>query len=77
MLQKARDWVSWDPCAQTRGEISALVENNDEQKLQTLLGQRLKFGTAGLRGQMGAGYGRMNDLVVMQTAQVTLALMIF
>lgn len=69
MLQKARDWVSWDPCAQTRGEISALVENNDEQKLQTLLGQRLKFGTAGLRGQMGAGYGRMNDLVVMQTAQ--------
>jgi phosphomannomutase len=30
---------------------------------------RLKFGTAGLRGAMGAGYNCMNDLVVLQTSQ--------
>lgn len=31
---------------------------------------RQKFGTAGLRGRMGAGYTCMNDVVVLQTAQV-------
>ena len=30
---------------------------------------RLEFGTAGLRGLMGAGSSRMNDLTVMQTTQ--------
>lgn len=34
--------------------------------------QRLKFGTAGLRGPMVAGYKAMNDVVVLQTAQVSL-----
>lgn len=32
--------------------------------------QRQKFGTAGLRARMGAGYNCMNDVVVLQTAQV-------
>ena len=31
-----------------------------------LLGKRLAFGTSGLRGAMGPGYCRMNDLVVIQ-----------
>ena len=30
---------------------------------------RISFGTAGLRAQVGAGYARMNDLVVLQTSQ--------
>ncbi|MCL4141056.1 UNVERIFIED_CONTAM: hypothetical protein GTU68_016705 [Idotea baltica] len=30
---------------------------------------RLLFGTAGLRGRMGAGYACMNDLVIIQTSQ--------
>jgi Phosphomannomutase len=38
-------------------------------KLRDLLQSRLKFGTAGLRGQMGSGYSQMNDLVIIQTAQ--------
>lgn len=29
----------------------------------------MAFGTAGLRGVMGAGYNAMNDLVVIQSAQ--------
>jgi phosphomannomutase len=37
--------------------------------LQSLLGKRMAFGTAGLRGPMGPGYAQMNNLVVMQTAQ--------
>lgn len=31
-----------------------------------LMGKRLAFGTSGLRGTMGPGYCRMNDLVVIQ-----------
>ena len=27
---------------------------------------RLEFGTAGIRGRMGPGFGRMNDLVIIQ-----------
>lgn len=30
---------------------------------------RLSFGTAGLRAAMGPGFKRMNDLVVVQSAQ--------
>lgn len=31
----------------------------------------MTFGTAGLRAKMGAGYCYMNDLTVIQTAQVS------
>lgn len=41
----------------------------DEQKLSKLLLNRLEFGTAGIRGRMGAGYEAMNDLVLIQTSQ--------
>jgi phosphoglucomutase/phosphopentomutase len=30
----------------------------------------MSFGTAGLRSKMGAGYSMMNDLTIIQTAQV-------
>ncbi|CAN0525746.1 unnamed protein product, partial [Laminaria digitata] len=33
------------------------------------MGKRLAFGTSGLRGAMGAGFCRINDLVVIQTTQ--------
>lgn len=69
-MDRAREWVNWDPNPQTRSEIQALIDQDAQAELTELLSQRLKFGTAGLRGQMGAGYGRMNDLVVLQTAQV-------
>ena len=32
----------------------------------------MSFGTAGLRSRMGAGYSMMNDLTIIQTAQVCL-----
>ncbi len=45
------------------------IYSNDMVSLQSLLGKRMAFGTAGLRGPMGPGYAQMNNLVVMQTAQ--------
>eukprot|EP00435_Cladocopium_sp_Y103_P042672 s592_g11.t2 len=41
----------------------------DVLKLRKLLGRRLEFGTAGLRGAMGLGSCCMNDLVVLQSTQ--------
>ena len=41
----------------------------DVAKLRKLLGRRLEFGTAGLRGAMGLGSCCMNDLVVLQSSQ--------
>ena len=35
-------------------------------ELEDAMNKRLKFGTAGLRGQMGPGYGKMNELTVLQ-----------
>lgn len=55
----------------TRSEIMKMKENSEWDKLSTVLLQgRLAFGTAGLRGPMKAGYVCMNELVILQTAQV-------
>jgi len=67
--EKIKEWLQWDKNEETRGEINSLYLNGDVNKLSKFLLSRLKFGTAGLRGQMGPGYSQMNDLVIIQTAQ--------
>ncbi|CAH0581574.1 unnamed protein product [Chrysodeixis includens] len=54
---------------ETRKEVLDAISNKQWDKLRGSMLQRLKFGTAGLRGRMGAGYKAMNDVVVLQTAQ--------
>lgn len=49
--------------------IETLVRENNISQLKRLIGKRLLFGTAGIRGSMGAGFGQMNDLVIIQTSQ--------
>ena len=65
----AESWLAWDPNAETKHCINELVEKGDTDELENRLGKRLAFGTAGLRGPMGAGTNCMNDLVVLQTTQ--------
>jgi phosphomannomutase len=65
----AEDYVLWDPNEESRKVISELLKNGNNEELQARLGSRLVFGTAGLRGPMGAGYNKMNELVVLQTTQ--------
>ena len=43
-----------------------LEESGDRAGLAAIMTDRLQFGTAGIRGRMGAGFGRMNDLVIIQ-----------
>ncbi|WP_017588870.1 phospho-sugar mutase [Nocardiopsis ganjiahuensis] len=74
LLVQARDWLDQDPDPATRGELGALlarVEAGDGAALADLTDRfaaRLEFGTAGLRGALGAGPNRMNRVVVMRAA---------
>ncbi len=60
-------WLARDPDPDTREELQALVASNDREELDSRFGTRLAFGTAGLRGALGAGPARMNRLVVQET----------
>lgn len=68
LLQLASTWLNQDPDPETRAELEALISTNDLTALQSRFGSRLEFGTAGLRGELGAGPNRMNRVVVGQAA---------
>ncbi len=73
-LDAARAWIAQDPDATTREELAAIVaraENGDAAAAADLADRfstRLAFGTAGLRGALGAGPNRMNRVLVAQAA---------
>lgn len=50
-------------------ELDELLELKNVDKIKDAFDGRLSFGTAGLRAAMGPGFKRMNDLVVVQSAQ--------
>ena len=68
LLLAATAWAEQDPDAQTRSELLALIDARDEAALLDRCGKRLGFGTAGLRGELGAGPNRMNRVLVAQAA---------
>ncbi|MEE6388193.1 phospho-sugar mutase [Microbacterium paraoxydans] len=73
-LAQARAWLRQDPDPQTRDELAGIVTraaSGDEAaaaELDDRFGSRLAFGTAGLRGALGAGSNRMNRVLVSQAA---------
>lgn len=73
-LEAARAWLAQDPDEVTRDELAALIDaaaSGDASALADLddrFGTRLEFGTAGLRGRLGAGSNRMNRVLVSQAA---------
>jgi phosphomannomutase len=68
LTQQARNWIEQDPDAETIGELEDLISSSDEAGLAERFGQRIGFGTAGLRGLLGAGPNRMNRVLVAQAA---------
>jgi phosphomannomutase len=64
----ARAWLADDPDPTTRAEVEALLAAGDDGALAERFGERLEFGTAGLRGALGAGPNRMNRVMVRRTA---------
>jgi hypothetical protein len=69
ILETAKSYVTWDPNEETRAQVQALIDENKLDVLSSILGKRVQFGTAGLRAEMGPGYSRMNDIVILQTTQ--------
>jgi len=55
-----------DPDPETRRELQALVDQEDVAALEEHFAGTLEFGTAGLRGLLGAGPSRMNRVTVAQ-----------
>jgi phosphomannomutase len=68
VLTQARAWLAEDPDPQTRAELSALIDDEDLPELEDRFSGTLEFGTAGLRGALGAGPNRMNRVVVTRAA---------
>ncbi|HUN36549.1 MAG TPA: phospho-sugar mutase [Trebonia sp.] len=64
----AQAWLRDDPDPETRAELTALLAGGDSDALAARFGTRLTFGTAGLRGELGAGPNRMNRVTVQQAA---------
>ena len=65
--EAARAWLAQDPDAATRAELEALIAAGGAA-LEERFASRLQFGTAGLRGELGAGPTRMNRVLVAQAA---------
>jgi phosphomannomutase len=67
LLARATRWVQEDPDPETAAELGALIERGDLKELADRMAGPLEFGTAGLRGVLGAGESRMNRAVVLRT----------
>ncbi|WP_435601648.1 phospho-sugar mutase [Streptomyces sp. C10-9-1] len=68
LIARAEAWLAEDPDPVTRAELAALVEARDLDALGDRFSGTLQFGTAGLRGELGAGPMRMNRAVVIRAA---------
>jgi len=68
LIAQAKSWQAQDPDPETRAELDALIAEGSEAGLADRFGSRLGFGTAGLRGELGAGPNRMNRVLVAQAA---------
>ena len=62
-------WLSWDMDGRTRAQVEGWMASGNAKELQSAFGERIAFGTAGLRGEMKAGFANMNLLTVTQATQ--------
>lgn len=73
LIARARTWLAEDPDPETREELAKLVDAAPDTpavlaELTARFTGTLQFGTAGLRGELGAGPMRMNRSVVIRAA---------
>ena len=67
LIAAAEAWIAADPDPATRSELRGLIDAGDLDALGSAMGGTLTFGTAGIRGRVGAGSNRMNRAVVIRT----------
>ncbi|MFC8140599.1 phospho-sugar mutase [Streptomyces paradoxus] len=68
LIAQAQAWLTEDPDPETRTELARLIDAEDHTELAARFSGTLQFGTAGLRGELGAGPLRMNRSVVIRAA---------
>jgi phosphomannomutase len=73
LTARVQSWIEQDPDQVTKSQLTQLLvdaENNQVAltELQDAFVAPLEFGTAGLRGALGAGPNRMNRVTVLQAA---------
>ncbi len=66
LIERAQSWAAGDPDPVTRSQLEAAIANRDGQELEAAVGTTLTFGTAGIRGRVGPGSGRMNAATVIR-----------
>src|SRR5690348_13331844 len=71
-MRRAREFIAGDPDPSSKAELTALVDRAEagdaaaQKDLEERFQGPLEFGTAGLRGLIGAGESRMNRAVVIR-----------
>ena len=68
LIEEVKAWIADDPDPVTAAHLQALLDAGDEAALKPLFNGFLQFGTAGLRGPIGAGPSCMNRAVVGRAA---------
>ena len=69
LLERAREYLAQEKDPQFASEVKDLLARNDEKELEDRFYRDLEFGTGGLRGIIGGGWNRMNNLVVTRATQ--------
>ncbi|KAK0567415.1 hypothetical protein OC861_002737 [Tilletia horrida] len=67
IIDAARAWLAKDPDSVTKTQLQHALDNSQHDQLQAAFGERISFGTAGLRAAMGYGPARMNRLIIIET----------
>jgi len=73
LVARVQSWIEQDPDPVTKAQLSDLLnlaqtDQSALSELQDAFSAPLEFGTAGLRGALGAGPNRMNRVTVLQAA---------
>ena len=64
LRRRVERWIEDDPDPDARAELRDLLARGENAALRERFAHGLSFGTAGLRGQLGAGPARMNVATV-------------
>lgn len=67
-IERARSWAEQDPDPQTREQVLQWIQADQQEELRRAFSTPLQFGTAGIRGPVGAGAAFMNAAQILRVS---------